>query len=88
MRLSRSPAQVAKPAATIRREERASRVDGPPDTIFIDAEPLSRNVVAEAVEECAAVLVSLFIMAISAFGIWGIMEACLWLRHLGARFHL
>lgn len=66
-----------------------SRVQLPsPQPIFIDAEPLSRNVVAEAVEECAAVLVSLFIMVISGFGIWGIMEACLWIRHHGARFHL
>lgn len=53
-----------------------------PRTIFIDAEPLSRNVVGEAVGEFVT---GVFIVAILCPTIWAF---CLLIRYLGARFHL
>lgn len=50
--------------------------------IFIDAEPLSRNVVGEAVGEFVT---GVFIVAILCPVIWAF---CLLIRYLGARFHL
>lgn len=53
-----------------------------PLPIWLDAEPLSRNVVGEAVGEFVT---GVFIVAILCPVIWAF---CLLIRYLGARFHL